>query len=59
MRLDVSATVLKTKSLRRNAASSTAKATVRTPASAYTERRPDSLNSGRPARTPYREAPIP
>src|ERR1700730_11031446 len=57
--LEVSATVLNTKSLRRNASSSTAKATVRTPANAYTERRPDSVNSTRPRRTPYREAPMP
>ena len=52
VRLEVSATVLKAKSLRRNAISSTAKATVRMPASAYTARRPDAANSTRPLRTP-------
>src|SRR5256886_8684541 len=59
VRLEVSATVLKVKSLRRNATSSTANATVRIPASAYTERRPDSHSSGRPRRAPYNEAPMP
>ena len=59
MRLEVSATVLNAKSLRRNATSSTTNATVRIPASAYTERRPDSENSGAPARTPYSEATMP
>ena len=59
MRLEVSATVLKVKSLRRKATSSTAMATVSSPASAYMARRPDSENSGRPRRTPYSEAPMP
>ena len=59
VRLEVSATVLNEKSLVRNATSSTANATVRIPASAYTERRPDSENSTRPLRTPYSDAPMP
>src|SRR5277367_4361164 len=59
VRLEVSATALKAKLLRRNASSSTTKAVVRIPASAYTERRPDSENSTRPVRTPYSDAPMP
>ena len=57
--LEVSATVLNEKSLRKNAISSTANATVRTPASAYTARRPESDHSTCPHRTPYSDAPIP
>src|SRR5271168_2512886 len=59
VRLEVSATVLNAKSLPRKAISSTTIATVRIPASAYTERRPDSENSTRPLRTPYSDAPMP
>ena len=59
MLLEVSATVLKAKSLRRKAISSTANATVRITASAYTARRPESENSLAPLRTPYSDAPMP
>src|SRR5436190_20538166 len=53
------ATTSKLKSERRKAISSTPKATVRTPASAYTARRPESTNSRRRARAPYTDAPAP
>ncbi len=59
VREEVSATVLKAKSLRRKAISSTSTATERMPASAYTERLPESAYSMRPLRTPYSEAPMP
>ena len=59
LRLEVSATVLNAKSLRRNAISSSANAIVRMPASEYTERRPERDHSARPLRAPYSEAPMP
>jgi hypothetical protein len=46
------ATTANEKSERRNAASSTTNATVRTAASAYTARRPESTHGRRPVRAP-------
>ncbi len=53
------ATTLNVKSDRRNADSRITNAIVISPASAYTDRRPESIHSRRPVRAPYSDAPAP
>ena len=56
---ECSATTLNEKSLRQKAFSRIANASVASPASAYTDLRPESTHSRRPVRAPYSEAQIP